>query len=70
MPKKVSSRQYKSKHKELGGAGVASHTRGSHELNAEHMVSTSGVVPPGSVPPPDAEMKRPRKAKKVKKEKR
>jgi len=50
-------------------AGAASPTRGSHELTAEHMARTNGVIPRGSVPPPDAERKLPRKAKrKAKKE--
>jgi len=48
------------KHERIGEAGALSHTHGPHELKAEHMVKTNGVIPPGSVPPPDAEMNRPR----------
>ena len=53
------------KHENLGDEGKASHTHGGHELKAEHMARTSGVVPSGSVPPPDAEQKhQPHKDKK------
>ncbi len=45
---------------EIGKAGAPSHTHGPHELDAEHMTKTNGVIPPGSVPPPDAERNRPR----------
>ncbi|MDX6693898.1 MAG: hypothetical protein QOF02_1501 [Blastocatellia bacterium] len=41
--------------KKIGDAGAPSHTQGFHELKAEHMARTNGVIPPGSVPPPDAE---------------
>ncbi|HEX8070537.1 MAG TPA: hypothetical protein VF546_11330 [Pyrinomonadaceae bacterium] len=51
------------KHEHLGGEGTASKTHGSHELKAEHMARTSGVVPHGSVPPPDAEIQQHRKEK-------
>jgi hypothetical protein len=53
-------------HEKIGGAGAPSHTRGFHELKAEHMAETNGVIPPGSVPPPDAERTQPRKVKKEK----
>jgi hypothetical protein len=52
------------KDEKIGEAGAASHTHGPHELKAEHMAKTHGVVPPGSVPPPDAERHQPRKDKK------
>lgn len=48
-----------SKHAEKG-AGAASLTHGPLELPPEHMARTHGVIPPGSVPPPDAERKRDR----------
>ena len=51
------------KHEKLGGEGAGSKTHGSHELKAEHMARTSGIVPPGSVPPPDAEIQQHRKEK-------
>jgi hypothetical protein len=54
------------KHEKIGEAGAASYTYGSHDLNADHMVMTNGVIPPGSVPPPDAERTKPRKVKKEK----
>ncbi len=44
-----------SKREKIGDAGVASPTPGFRELKAEHMTRTNGVVPPGSVPRPDAE---------------
>ena len=49
------------KHETFGETGTAGHTHGPHELNAEHMVKTNGVIPRGSVPPPDAERNLPRK---------
>jgi hypothetical protein len=54
------------KHKKIGEAGTASPTQGPHQLEAKHMARTNGVIPPRSVPPPDAERNLPRKGKKEK----
>jgi hypothetical protein len=40
----------------IGENGVASYTSGPQELTAEHMAKTNGVIPAGSVPPPDVEL--------------
>lgn len=48
----------------IGEAGTASRTNGVHELKPEHMARTNGVIPPKSVPPPDAERNRPPKGPK------
>ena len=45
---------------ELGHPGVAAGPTGPLHLTREHMLRTSGVVLPGSVPPPDAEIDRER----------
>lgn len=50
------------KNERLGEAGADSHSQGPHELKAEHMKRTHGIIPRGSVPPPDAERKRPAKS--------
>ena len=42
-------------HEALGKPGTTSHTKGPYELTTEHMAKTNGVIPAGSVPPPDAE---------------
>lgn len=46
--------------RELGHAGAVAGAAGPLRLTREHMIRTSGVVPPGSVPPPDAEIDRER----------
>lgn len=54
------------KQEKIGEAGAASDTNGPHELKPQHMSKTHGVIPRGSVPPPDAERKKPHEAKKEK----
>ena len=49
------------KGKDIGDAGVASPTPGFHELKAEHMAKTNGVIPRGSVPQPGKDRDRRRK---------
>ena len=50
----------------IGENGVASYTSGPQELTAEHMAKTNGVIPPGSVPPPDVELNQERQRSKEK----
>jgi hypothetical protein len=54
--------------KKIGEAGAASPTPGFHELKAEHMAKTNGVIPRGSVPQPGEDRDRRRKETQPKKE--
>jgi hypothetical protein len=47
--------------KKIGEAGAASPTPGFHELKAEHMAKSNGVIPRDSVPQPGKDRDRRRK---------